>query len=72
MIIAAGGCLLVQLGESALVSPLVYSYKMKLRPITIIFAIALFGVVFGVLSMPFAIPILIFSKIIAKVVYKKE
>ncbi len=72
MIIATGGCLLVQFGESALVSPLVYSYKMKLRPITIIFAIALFGVVFGILSMPFAIPMLILSKIIAKVVYKKE
>ena len=72
MIIATAGCLLVQFGESALVSPLVYSYKMKLKPITIIFAIALFGVIFGVLSMPFAIPILILSKLVAKVVYNKE
>ncbi len=72
LIIATGGCLLVQIGESAFVSPLVYSHKIKIKPITIIFGISLFGVIFGVMSMPFAIPIIILIKTIAKIVYKKK
>ena len=72
LLIATLGCWFVQLGESAIVSPLVYSHKVQIKPITVIIGLTLFGVVFGVLSMPFAIPIIIFAKIIARIVYKQK
>lgn len=69
---AAGGVILVQMGQSLIVAPMVYSYHVKLSPITIIMGLAIIGVVFGFFAMPFAIPLILIVKIILRVVYKKE
>lgn len=72
LIIAFFGCFLIQLGESAFISPTVYSYKVNLNPIWIIVGLAVFGVMFGVLWMPIAIPIMLIFKIIYQVINDKE
>ncbi|WHP39200.1 MAG: hypothetical protein QJQ54_01010 [Mollicutes bacterium] len=60
------------MGQSLIVAPMVYSYHVKLSPITIIMGLAIIGVVFGFFAMPFAIPLILIVKIILRVVYKKE
>ena len=71
-IIAVGGCLLVQAGESALVSPFVYSRQAKVEPVTVIIGLAITGVLFGVWAMPLAIPIILIFKVIYKTIYQEK
>ncbi len=69
-IIAVVGCFSVQIGESAFVSPLVYSYKVNLSPTTIIVGLAVTGVVLGVFWMPLTIPAILVFKIFYQVFQK--
>ena len=71
-IIAVSGCFLVQIGESALVSPLVYSHQVKLSPISVIVALAVTGVIFGIFWMPLAIPVVLIIKIFYQVLYREK
>lgn len=71
-IIAFLACWLVQIGESAVVSPLVYSYQVKLSPILIIVALALTGVIFGFFWMPLAIPAMLVGRIFYQTLYQKK
>lgn len=70
--IAVGGCFLVQLGESALVSPIVYSHQVKLTPISVIVTLAMTGVIFGIFWMPLAIPAVLIAKIFYRTLYKDK
>ncbi len=64
------GILIIQIGESALVAPIVYSNNVQLSPIAIIILLLVFGVLFGIWSMPFAIPVLLIAQTVSEVVYK--
>lgn len=72
LIIAFGGCFLVQIGESTVVSPLVYSHQVKLSPITIIMGLAVAGVIFGIFWMPLAIPVILITKIFYQTLYQQK
>lgn len=71
-IVAVCGTILIQIGQSVLISPIVYSRQLKIGPVTIIMILSIFFVLFGMFSMIFALPIIIIIKTILKVIYKKE
>lgn len=57
------GIILVQLGESYIVSPLVMSKEMKLHPLAVIIALLLAGQLFGLLGMITILPLIALIKV---------
>lgn len=56
--------------ESNIINPIIMSRCIKINPILIIIAITIMGKFFGIIGMAFAIPILIFIKILLEFIQK--
>lgn len=65
-IIVLVGIIIIQFVESMLITPNIQGKSVNVHPILVLFSIVLFGELFGVLGMVFAIPILAFSQTLFK------
>ncbi|MBV6372987.1 hypothetical protein IGJ74_000857 [Enterococcus sp. AZ009] len=63
VIIIVIGILIVQLGESYLVSPYIMSKELKVHPVAIIIAMLITGQLFGILGMIIVLPIIAIIKV---------
>ncbi len=61
---------ILQFIESSIVTPFIQSKNMKMHPLTIIFGILLFGKLFGLIGVLFAVPLLTLVKISYKFLKK--
>lgn len=64
------GIIIVQLGESYLVSPLVMSKEMKMHPLGIIIIMLITGQIFGLLGMIIILPVIAVLKVTVIYLYK--
>ena len=63
-IIVIISAIVVQLLDNVIFTPLVQSKGLKLHPVTIIIALLVFGKIFGIIGMIFAVPIIAVIKVI--------
>ena len=69
---AAAAIILLQQLDSAVIVPKLVGNKVKLHPVLVILSLSVFGSVFGIWGMVFAVPVTALIKIVFSRIYKAK